>query len=42
MIINNLAHKLYLSEKLKYNDIIDYIMYKFKKKIKNINSFRIF
>ena len=28
MIINNSAHKLYLSNKLKYNQIVKYIMSK--------------
>ena len=41
MIINNSAHKLYLSNKLKYNDIIKYIMIELSKnnKSKNLNSF---
>ena len=47
MIINNNAHNLYLSNKLQYNKIIDYIMYElFKNKhnfklssIKNILSY---
>ena len=37
MIINNSAHKLYLSNKLKYNDIIKYIMSELLKNRKNIN-----
>ena len=36
MIINNSAHKLYLSDKLKYNDIIDYIMTNIPNNSKNI------
>ena len=32
MILNNSAQKLYLSNKLKYNNIIDYIMTNLKKK----------
>ena len=36
MIINNSAHKLYLSNKLKYNDIIDYIMKNIMNNSKNI------
>ena len=41
MIINNSAHKLYLSNKLKYNKIIDYIMTEISKKSvkRNFNSF---
>ena len=31
MIINNSAHNLYLSNKLNYNDIVDYIMSEIKK-----------
>tara|TARA_B100000963_G_scaffold23105_1_gene17278 strand:+ start:526 stop:1617 length:1092 start_codon:yes stop_codon:yes gene_type:complete len=31
MIINNSAHNLYLSNKLKYNDIVDYILSEMKK-----------
>ena len=40
MIINNYAHKLYLSNKLKYNMIIPYIMSEIKKhkNLKKINS----
>ena len=40
MIINNKAHNLYLSNKLNYNDIIDYIMSEIKKhrKPKNLNT----
>ena len=42
MIINNSAHKLYLSNKLKYNDIIKYIMSELLKNRKNIklNTFK--
>ena len=36
MIINNSAHKLYLSNKLKYNNIINYIMNEILKKSKNV------
>ena len=36
MIINNLAHKLYLSDKLKYNAIIDYIMSNISNNPKNV------
>ena len=41
MIINNNAHKLYLSNKLKYNNIIKYIMIELLKnqKTTNLNSF---
>ena len=41
MIINNYAHKLYLSNKLKYNKIVDYIMSEIsvKSKIIKFNSF---
>ena len=41
MIINNSAHKLYLSNKLKYNDIIKYIMSELKNNSKksNLNTF---
>ena len=40
MIINNKAHNLYLSKKLNYNDIIDYIMSEIKKhrKPKKLNT----
>ncbi len=37
MIINNSAHKLYLSNKLKYNEIINYIMSELLKNQKNVN-----
>ena len=37
MIINNSAHKLYLSNKLKYNHIIKYIMSELLKDRKNVN-----
>ena len=37
MIINNSAHKLYLSNKLKYNNIINYIMFELKKNYLKIN-----
>ena len=37
MIINNSAHKLYLSNKLKYNNIIKYIMSEINKNSKNVN-----
>ncbi len=37
MIVNNTAHKLYLSNKLKYNYIIKYIMSEISKKNENIN-----
>ena len=37
MIINNSAHKLYLSNKLKYNDIVDYIINEINKNSMNIN-----
>ena len=37
MIINNSAHKLYLSNKLKYNDITKYIMSELSKNRKNVN-----
>ena len=42
MIVNNSAHKLYLSNKLKYNHIIKYIMTEITKIDKNIkfNSFK--
>ena len=42
MIINNSAHKLYLSSKLKYNNIINYIMNEMNKSKKNVrlNSFK--
>ena len=42
MIINNSAHKLYLSNKLKYNNIINYIMNEMSKNKINtrLNSFR--
>ena len=42
MIINNSAHKLYLSNKLKYNKIINYIMNEISKNSDNIqlSSFR--
>ena len=33
MIINNSAHKLYLSKKLKYNKIVNYIMKEISNKI---------
>ena len=41
MIINNSAHKLYLSNKLKYNNIINYIMNEMSRNKKNLklNSF---
>ena len=41
MIINNSAHKLYLSNKLKYNEIVNYIMIELSKNKKsvNLNSF---
>lgn len=41
MIINNSAHKLYLSNKLKYNDIINYIMIELSKNKSSVylNSF---
>lgn len=35
MIINNLAHKLYLSNKLNYNDIINFIMHELYKNLSN-------
>ena len=43
MIINNSAHKLYLSNKLNYNDIVDYIMteinkHKVPNNLSSINS----
>ena len=43
MVINNSAHNLYLSNKLKYNDILDYIMLEINKhsvpnKLNTINS----
>ena len=37
MIINNLAHKLYLTDKLEYNNIVKYVMSKIKNKSHNIN-----
>ena len=42
MIINNSAHKLYLSNKLKYNDIVKYIMSELKNNSKksNLNTFK--
>ena len=42
MIINNSAHKLYLSNKLEYNNIINYIMSEISNKSHNIklNSFK--
>ena len=36
MIINNSAHKLYLSNKLQYSDIIKYIMKELKNNSENI------
>ena len=40
MIINNSAHKLYLSNKLKYNNIIGYIMSERNNYVKiNLNTF---
>ena len=41
MIINNSAHKLYLSNKLKYNNIINYIINEMSRNKKNfkLNSF---
>ena len=41
MIINNSAHKLYISKKLKYNKIVDYIMKEISNKNykKKLNSF---
>ena len=41
MIINNSAHKLYLSKKLKYNRIVNYIMMEISNKNHNkkLNSF---
>ena len=36
MIVNNSAHKLYLSNKLKYNQIVKYIMTEVKKNNQNI------
>ena len=36
MIINNSAHKLYLSNKLKYNQIVKYIMSEVNKNNQNI------
>ena len=42
MIINNSAHKLYLSNKLKYNNIINYIMneiIKINQNTKKLNTF---
>lgn len=35
MILNNLAHKLYLDQNLKYNNIIDFIMSNLNKRRKN-------
>ena len=42
MIINNSAHKLYLSNKLKYSNIFNYIMKEISKNSKdiNLNSFK--
>ena len=36
MIINNSAHKIYLSNKLQYSDIIKYIMNELQNNSKNI------
>ena len=36
MIINNSAHKLYLSDKLKYNNMVNYIMSEISKNSKKI------
>ena len=35
MIVNNSAHKLYLSDKLKYNNIVNYIMSEISNNSKN-------
>ena len=35
MILNNLAHKLYLDQNLKYNNIIDFIMSNLNRRRKN-------
>ena len=37
MIVNNSAHKLYLSDKLKYNNIVNYIMSEISNNSKKIN-----
>ena len=37
MIVNNSAHKLYLSNKLQYSNIISYIMNEISNKTDNIN-----
>ena len=39
MIINNSAHKLYLSNKLKYNNIINYIMNEMSRNKKNLKLY---